>query len=511
MTANLPSNITASGLLYIALASLPIIFFVVNSRTKLHPGFPTAGIDDKDGSLGSIEQARKQWAADAPAVIMKGIKQFAGCFQVITPTGPKIVLPGKFADEIRNDPRMNFQEAIHKQFFGSYPGFEVFAASNDIDLVAEVVRGRLTQSLNFITPDLAEETSKAVIDLCGRPQAWQECEFKTVLLRLVARVSSRVFVGPELCANDEWLDISVNYTVHSMAAANALGTWPAYLRPFVHRFLPEVRFIKAELSRGRKILGPIFQERRKANKLADAKGERRSKVADVIGWLDDAAKGKPYDETVAQMGLSLAAIHTTSELVCGIIGDLCDHPEWIGPLREEMVQSIKEHGWSKKALQNMVLTDSLMKESQRHHFGEIAAMHRIASEPIELSDGTRIPKGAYTMVSLDKMQDTSVFTTPSSYNPRRFLELRQKPGQENKWHFVTTGPEHLAFGHGKHSCPGRFFASNEVKVILIYLLVKFDWQWAAEARKMGTYTENGYSADPSAKAMIRERDAELPL
>lgn len=73
-------------------------------------------------------------------------------------------------------------------------------------------------------------------------------------------------------------------------------------------------------------------------------------------------------------------------------------------------------------------------------------MHRVASSEIQLSDGTRIPKGAYTMVALDMMNDTSVFGEASGFKPCRFLELRQEPGQENKWQFVTTGPEHL----GKH-------------------------------------------------------------
>lgn len=115
------------------------------------------------------------------------------------------------------------------------------------------------------------------------------------------------------------------------------------------------------------------------------------------------------------------------------------------------------------------------------------------------------------MVSLDKMKDKEIFGDGSGYMPRRFLELRQKPGNENKWQFVTTGPEHLAFGHGKHSCPGRFFASNEIKVILIHLVVKYDWQWTASGHKKDIYNGISVSTDPKSKAMFRVRDAELEL
>ncbi|EQB43262.1 hypothetical protein CGLO_18104 [Colletotrichum gloeosporioides Cg-14] len=449
------------GLQYLFLAIAPLIFYFFMYRDSLHEGFPTAGLSPRGDR--DLQKARERWGVDGPNILREGLKKFSGCFQVITTSGPKIILPGKFADEIRNDTRMDFRRAIHKEFFGSYPGFEMFAAGPQDRILVEMVRGRLTQSLNFITADLAEETAQATDHLLGAPKDWTEC--------------------PELCANQEWLDVSVNYTVHAMVAAEALAKWPSFLRPLVHWFLPEIRNLKAEASRARQIIKPVFAKRREENRIARDAGEKTTKVADTIGWLDEVAKGQAYDDGLAQLGLSFAAIHTTSELLSGIISDLCDHPQWFEPLREEMCLAIKTHGWSKKALQDMKLTDSMMKESQRHHLGDIAAMHRVASTTIELSDGTRIPQGAYTMVALDKMEDPAMFEDASGYHSRRFLDMRQKPGQENKWQFVTTGPEHLAFGHGLHSCPGRFFASNEIKVILVYLLTKYEWKWATDGRK----------------------------
>ena len=28
--------------------------------------------------------------------------------------------------------------------------------------------------------------------------------------------------------------------------------------------------------------------------------------------------------------------------------------------------------------------------------------------------------------------------------------------------------------HGKHACPGRFFAANEIKILLVYALMNYD-------------------------------------
>ena len=51
-------------------------------------------------------------------------------------------------------------------------------------------------------------------------------------------------------------------------------------------------------------------------------------------------------------------------------------------------------------------------------------------------------------------------------------------GKENKHLFVTSSPESLTWGYGNHACPGRFFADNELKVLLIELLRKWDFRVA---------------------------------
>lgn len=40
--------------------------------------------------------------------------------------------------------------------------------------------------------------------------------------------------------------------------------------------------------------------------------------------------------------------------------------------------------------------------------------------------------------------------------------------------FVTTNESNLMFGYGRHACPGRFFAANEIKLILARLILDYD-------------------------------------
>jgi hypothetical protein len=58
-------------------------------------------------------------------------------------------------------------------------------------------------------------------------------------------------------------------------------------------------------------------------------------------------------------------------------------------------------------------------------------------------------------------------------------------GKENRHQFVTTSPESLIFGHGNYACPGRFFASNEIKVVLIELLISWISGWLDDVEGRG--------------------------
>jgi cytochrome P450 len=50
---------------------------------------------------------------------------------------------------------------------------------------------------------------------------------------------------------------------------------------------------------------------------------------------------------------------------------------------------------------------------------------------------------------------------------------------------VTTSSESLNFGHGNHACPGRFFASNEIKVVLIELLRSWEFRFKGKEVDQG--------------------------
>lgn len=141
-------------------------------------------------------------------------------------------------------------------------------------------------------------------------------------------------------------------------------------------------------------------------------------------------------------------------------------------------------------------------------------MHRLATSNVTLSDGTVIPKGTMTAVSAHGMWDPSIHASPSKWDGYRFYNMRHTPGRENVAQLVSTSPEHLGFGHGQHSCPGRFFASNEVKILMCHVLLKHDFELVeGQDLKALRPVEFGFSvgANPRGRVVVRRREEEVGL
>lgn len=106
------------------------------------------------------------------------------------------------------------------------------------------------------------------------------------------------------------------------------------------------------------------------------------------------------------------------------------------------------------------------------------------------------------------MHDPEIYgPDPLKFDGRRYLRMRQQPGQENKGQFVTTSADHFGFGHGKFACPGRFMAANVLKIMIVHLLLRYDWKLAESARK--SLLESELKPDPSTAVLYKRRISEF--
>ncbi|KAI3531126.1 ent-kaurene oxidase [Colletotrichum filicis] len=129
---------------------------------------------------------------------------------------------------------------------------------------------------------------------------------------------------------------------------------------------------------------------------------------------------------------------------------------------------------------NTPLSEEASHTLQKHFTNKAAIIRRIALKDTKLHNGTKIPKGTKLIVSTSKSWDTDKYPNPEKFNSYRFLRMRKEQGLETA-QFVSTTPNALGFGMGKHACPGRFFAANELKIALSHILLKYDFKLAPGA------------------------------
>ncbi|KAF4535002.1 Cytochrome p450 [Lasiodiplodia theobromae] len=496
-------------LLFAVFVVIASIFIYYAQEERPYPGFKLIG---KEPGEWTNAKAKERFVKNAISIMKRGMDECQGkVFQVIGKNGPVIILPPSFTDEIRNNEHLSLTGFGARDFFPSYPGLHVFGEGiQDHHIFQDVVRKNLTQALGGMTAGLSEEATQVIGQLIPAAKDWTPMQFSHVSPMIAAQLSAKVFLGEPICHNREWLAISIRYTVDAFNAARVLRTYAPWARPLVYRFLPELRTVQNHVKQARAIIEPEIAARRAARQEALLRGEK-TKSTDAIGWFEDVAAGRPFDFVSGQLLLSVVSIHTTSMTLMTLLYDLTANPQYIDLLREEIVQVLKEDGgWKKTSLYKMKLLDSCMKESQRVHVLGANAMQRRVEKTVTLSDGTRLPKGSFISVPTYQMFDPKYWGPDAEkFDGHRFLNMRNQPGQENRWQFVTTSAEHLGFGHGQHACPGRFFASNEIKIAIAHLLLKYDWKF--EGGQPKSLTESEYVPDPSAKIFYKSRECEIEL
>jgi len=221
---------------------------------------------------------------------------------------------------------------------------------------------------------------------------------------------------------------------------------------------------------------PILKDR----KAAESK-EGYVKPKDLMQWLSDRAgpDGDNWDYLArSQLSAAMGAIHTTSTVATHTFYELASRPEYIKLLREEINSVLAETDgkYTGTAMANLKKLDSFMKEAFRINPITLTNFRRIAISDLTLSDGTFISKGSRIEVaSYAVLHDSEIIENPDVFDGLRYYKLRMRsPEDANRHQFSTTTKDNLNFGYGRHACPGRFFASNEIKVIVANALQNYD-------------------------------------
>lgn len=133
---------------------------------------------------------------------------------------------------------------------------------------------------------------------------------------------------------------------------------------------------------------------------------------------------------------------------------------------------LEKEDLSKNALAKMPKLDSFLRESQRINGSSLSAflsrypgsfsdgssalvhIFRKTFQPITFSNGVTIPPDTYIGAPLLSIQhDEEFYPDAGTFYPWRYCEKRDDifSSEGMKYQYVSTSPDYLAFGHGKHA------------------------------------------------------------
>lgn len=211
--------------------------------------------------------------------------------------------------------------------------------------------------------DLSREAAVALEEILTDNEEWHEIDLNMTILRITSQVSSLIFLGPELCRNPKWRDITVSYTAKATGAARVLRQYPRFLHMIVHWFLRDCQDLRRMVNEARQTVAPILQKRREQK----SDGSAGSEFNDSLQWYEELAtkRGIEYDAATQQIGLSIGAILTSTDLVSQAMLDLSRNPESIEPLKQEIRRVVGDGDFNPTTLHNLKLIDSALKETLR--------------------------------------------------------------------------------------------------------------------------------------------------
>nr|Q9C450.1 RecName: Full=Cytochrome P450 monooxygenase paxQ; AltName: Full=Paxilline synthesis protein Q [Penicillium paxilli]AAK11527.1 PaxQ [Penicillium paxilli] len=287
--------------------------------------------------------------------------------------------------------------------------------------------------------------------------------------RVVAHLTARSLVGYPLCRNPEIVNLFTDYGSAVPTSGFFIAMFPEIMKPFVANFCSAPRISK----RLQAILLEEFAKRRE---------EGGIESTDIMGWLrnwTDQNEPGVYGDleiTSSIIATIFGAIHTTTQVLVHCLFELATRPEYVEPLRVEIQSALEEHGgWVKEGIEGMVKLDSFIKECQRFNPLDAGSLARRATKDFTFKNGLTIPEGTFVFAPNGPILfDDTLYPEARQFDGYRFYNLGQKTGKPQDFRFAATNQKYLQFGDGRHTCPGRWMASDEIRLMLAHILMNYD-------------------------------------
>ncbi|EHK21999.1 uncharacterized protein TRIVIDRAFT_91346 [Trichoderma virens Gv29-8] len=503
MLASLPLDQGLTPVALISTASVALVCLVLYRRRSGAADLHSLGIpvfdsrDDDNGIVATLERANKLHP-NAP-------------FALAVPGQQLVVLPVSEIDTVKAQPetQLSIKKHHYNQFLGEYSYMGTRADEFDNAMRNTLVRNTPTV-LRAFTAEIDYATRVTIGD---KLPTWTKIKPRGIMARMATILSGRSFVGLPLSRDEEWINATVGFTGDVSKAWMVLRFIPHFLRPFIAPFLSQVRSLEGCKALITRKLNGLLQEREKKQDSEKPAGDDEV-GGELLDWFRSQYSHKPTVKELArdQLLATFASIYNLTNALTYVVFDLASHPEYIEELRAELQEVVGEDGViNKTTIMQLVKLDSFVRESQRLRPTSLVNIPRVVTAPkgLKLTTGHIIPPGFLVMVRAQPINlSPTLYPEPEKFDAFRFAKMRAQPGNEMKFQHTSTGTDNINFGHGIWACPGRFFASAQVKVVAAHLIRNFDIR-LPEGKEKPVPQYGGLAIFPDAVAEIELRSRKL--
>ncbi|RGB29953.1 cytochrome P450 [Rhizophagus diaphanus] len=329
------------------------------------------------------------------------------------------------------------------------------------DTFPRMVQINLSGQIKLYTERVQRQLIKSIDEMIGNGKVL-EPPLKFFQF-IIAKPIAATMVGEELSDDKELVNSFANVTTDFIPF---LSIPPVlnFIHPYLHQQVM-IELIKKKIT-------PVIEERLREMKES---GDNYVSPIDILQrYIELLHKDYTVDIDVVTdyMIISIfASVHTTSNFLTFCLHELVNNPQFLKEILEEQEQLYKSNEKSyyfTEQIARMEKLDSFIKETMRVNVNNVALQHKTLSSYFTFSNGYQVPKGRLVNIRsgeihLDKeLQGQNA----DEFNAFRYLKKNSPATRADK--------SFLTFGLGKHTCPGRHFAVNEIKVALHYLLLKYD-------------------------------------
>jgi len=370
-----------------------------------------------------------------------------------------------------------------------------------------IIRTKLTRNIAATFGEVQDELIEALSEFIpAGGDEWVKISILPALEQKVCRATNRIFVGKPLCRNRDYQKLAVNFTGNVIKSAYILSMFPKPLKPIAARIFSEY---PSQVRQTMGFLGPMVKER--FEKMGELGNTWEDAPDDMLMWLMSEAKGveRSLDGLARRLlFLNFASIQTISATVAQILYRLIVNPDYLEPLRQEIETALADEGWTKAGMDKLHKLDAFMRETQRIDSTHLVAVIRLAQRPFTFSNGVTVPAGTLLAAPACAIHmDEEIYPNPEQLDGCRFLKTHDINGDVATTGFssVSTSPNHLTFGLGRHACPGRFFAVNEVRLLLAHIIITYDVKLEEGKRVPPTQLFGVWRVPQNADLLFRKR------